>query len=157
MPIMETTPLPAKAAFKSATHLQAEDNTGLHEEHRLYARRSVESCRPVAIRRLDADRKPCGLWFLSDIMDVSEGGMCLLASDDHAVEVGQWLLIDLRNHPSFGQLRIKAQLRWFVMAHFALIFGVAFEAPLAKIPTLAVERRSIRRDPNLEEWALNDD
>lgn len=154
---METTPLPTKAAFDPATHLKAEDNTGLHEEQRRYPRLSVESCRPVAIRRPDADSNPCGRWFLSDIVDVSEGGMCLLASDDQAMEVGQWLLIDLRNHPSFGQLRIQAQLRWLTRAHFALTFSVAFATPLKEVPVLSVERRNIRRDPNEEEWALEEE
>ncbi|KEF42042.1 MAG: hypothetical protein ER33_07940 [Cyanobium sp. CACIAM 14] len=126
------------------------------EDHRAYPRHAVECCRPIAVRHLDDERQPSGRWFLSDILDVSVGGMCLLAADHQTPELGEWLLLDLRAHPGFGQIRLEAKLRWFVRAHFALTFGVAFASPLAAVPELAVERRSLRRDPNLEEWALRE-
>jgi hypothetical protein len=157
MPIMESKTLPTTPPVESATLLRAGSPADLPEEHRLFARHSVECCRPIAIRCLDADGKPTGRWFLADIMDLSEGGMCMLASDPQTPEVGQWLLLDLRSHPGFGQIRLRAVMRWFVRAHFALIFGVSFAAPLPAVPTLEGERRSLRRDPNLEEWALDDD
>jgi hypothetical protein len=34
---------------------------------------------------------------------------------------------------------------------------VAFASPLPEVPVLAVERRSLRRDPNLEDWAIVED
>ncbi|WP_216900657.1 PilZ domain-containing protein [Synechococcus sp. CCY 9618] len=153
---METSPLPATVAFESATLLRAEEDEASGQEHRAFERHAVECCRPIAIRRLDADRQPSGRWFLADILDLSEGGFCLLASDDQSMEAGQWLQLDLRSHPGFRQIRMQAQLRWFVRAHFALTFGVAFAAPLSEVPTLAVERRGLRRDPNLEDWALEE-
>lgn len=156
MPIMETSPLPTQVPFASGTLLRGESSTCVPEQLRTYARHSVECCRPIAVRHLETDGQPIGRWFLADIMDLSEGGMCLLASDDQTPEVGQGLLLDVRTHPNFGQLRLKVQLRWFVRAHFALTFGVAFASPLAEVPALAVERRSLRRDPNLEEWALSE-
>jgi len=83
--------------------------------------------------------------------------MCLIANEDQALEAGQWLLLDVRSHPGFGQLRLRAQLRWFTRAHFALSFGVAFATPLKEVPVLSVERRGTRRDPNQEEWALQEE
>ncbi len=126
-------------------------------EKRAFARHSIESCRPIAVRRLDSDGQPSGRWFLADIADVGKGGMCLIANEDQALEAGQWLLLDVRSHPGFGQLRLRAQLRWFTRAHFALSFGVAFSTPLLKVPVLSVERRVTRRDPNQEEWALEEE
>ncbi len=154
---MQTRSLPTKAPLEAATFVMAGEPAGIHEEHRAHARQSIECCRPIAVRCLDAEGKPSGRWFLADIMDLSEGGMCLLTSGDPAPELGQWLLLDLRAHPNFGRTRMRAKLRWYVRAHFALTFGVAFASPLRDVPTLAVERRSVRRDPNLEEWALSED
>ncbi|MBD2549165.1 hypothetical protein H6G65_06140 [Microcystis elabens FACHB-917] len=57
----------------------------------------------------------------------------------------------MRSHPGFGQLR------WFTRAHFALSFSVAFATPLAEVPVLSVERRGTRRDPNQEDWALEEE
>jgi hypothetical protein len=157
MPTMETRPLPSRSSIESATLLQAGEGSPGLDEHREHLRVPVESCRPIAVRPLDSQGQPCGRWFLADLMDLSVGGMCLLASDGQTPEVGQWLLLDLRCHPGFGQIRLRAQLRWFVRAHFALTFGVAFASPLPEVPVLAVERRSLRRDPNLEDWAIEED
>jgi hypothetical protein len=54
--------------------------------------------------------------------------MCLIANEDNVLEPGQWLLLDGRSHPGFGQLRLRARQRWFSRAHFALSYGVAFVA-----------------------------
>jgi hypothetical protein len=144
-------------AVESATVLEAGDISALAEEHRIFARHSVESCRPIAVRCLDDDGEPLGRWFLSDILDLSEGGLCLLASEAPGLEIGQRILLDLRAHPSFGQTRMRVRLRWFVRAHFAVTFGVAFDSPLALVPSLEAERRSVPRDPNLEEWAFSEE
>jgi hypothetical protein len=98
-----------------------------------------------------------GRWFLADIVNVGEGGMCLIAAEEQSLAPGQWLLMDLRAHPGFGQLRMQAQLRWLTRARFALTFGVAFETPLKAVPVLSVERRNQRRDPNQEDWALEEE
>jgi hypothetical protein len=131
--------------------------TGPRREKRAFSRHSIESCRPIAVRRLDGDGQPCGRWFLADIADVAEGGMCLIANEDQALEAGQWLLLDVRSHPGFGQQRLRARLRWFARAHFALSFGVAFATPFQEVPVLSLERRATRRDPNQEEWALEEE
>lgn len=126
-------------------------------EERAFARHSVESCRTIAVRRLDDAGQPRGRWFLADIADVAQGGMCLIANEEQKLEVGQWLLLDVRSHPGFGELRLRARLRWFTRGHFALSFGVAFATPLKEMPVLSVERRNTRRDPNQEEWALQEE
>lgn len=133
------------------------DDTRTRAEKRAFVRQPIENCRNIAVRRLDGDLKPCGRWFLADIVDVSEGGMCLIVSEEQSLEVGQWLLLDLRCHPGFGQLRLQARMCWLIRAHFALTFGVAFATPLKEVPVLSVERRSIRRDPNEEDWALEEE
>jgi hypothetical protein len=130
---------------------------GSRKEKRAFDRHSIESCRTIALRPLDDDRKPCGRWFLADIADVGKGGMCLIASEDQSLSMGQWLLMDLRSHPGFGQVRMQAQLRWLTRAHFALTLGVAFATPLTEVPVLSVERRSLRRDPNEEDWAVEEE
>ncbi|MCT0207280.1 PilZ domain-containing protein [Synechococcus sp. CS-1332] len=127
---------------------------GSRRDLRAYGRHSFEGGRSIAVRRLDDDRKPFGRWFLADIVDVGEGGMCLIASEEQSLEMGQWLLMDLRAHPGFGMLRLQAELRWLTRAHFALTFGVAFATPLKEVPVLSLERRNLRRDPNQEDWAL---
>jgi hypothetical protein len=130
---------------------------GSRRDLRAYGRHNTENCRSIALRRLDDDRKPSGRWFLSDIIDVGEGGMCLIVSEEESLELGQWLLMDLRAHPGFGQLRLQAQLRWLTRAHFALTFGVAFATPLKEVPVLSVERRNTRRDPHEEDWAREEE
>jgi hypothetical protein len=150
-------PQASTAARVTSSLLQNRARPVTRREKRAYARQSIESCRTIAVRRLDGEGEPCGRWFLADIADVAEGGMCLIANEDQALEPGQWLLLDVRSHPDFGQLRLRAQLRWFTRAHFALSFGVAFATPLAKVPVLAVERRGTRRDPNQEDWALEEE
>jgi hypothetical protein len=148
---------PARAPCPSAVPVRAMGWNGTRRDLRAYGRQSTESCRSIALRRLDDDRKPSGRWFLADIVDVGEGGMCLIVSEEQSLELGQWLLMDLRAHPGFGQLRLQAQLRWLTRAHFALIFGVAFATPLKEVPVLSVERRRLRRDPNEEDWALEEE
>ncbi len=148
---------PSRSSCASGVLQRDQERTGSRRDKRAYARHSIESCRTIALRRLDDDRKPFGRWFLADIVDVGEGGMCLIASEEQSLAMGQWLLMDLRAHPGFGQLRMQAQLRWLTRAHFALTFGVAFATPLKEVPVLSVERRSMRRDPNQEDWALEEE
>lgn len=126
---------------------------GFLTDKRAFPRHPVESRRPIAVRCLESDDAPAGPWFLADIVNISEGGLCLLASDAHNPAIAQRLQLDLRTHPGFGQLRAEAHVRWCTPAHFALTFGVFFREPLTAVPGLAEERRAERRDPNLEEWA----
>ena len=148
---------PLSAMHVSGVLQGDQDRTGNRYKMRAFARHSIENCRPIAIRELDGSGAPCGRWFLADIVDVAEGGMCLIAAEGHSLEVGRWLLLDLRSHPGFGQLRLQAQLRWLSHAHFAIAFGVAFATPLEKLPTLSIERRTTHRDPNEEDWAIQEE
>ncbi len=147
----------SKTPRPTGAPLHERERTATRREKRAFARHSIESCRTIAVRRLDSEGQPCGRWFLADIADVAEGGMCLIANEDQALELGQWLLLDVRSHPGFGQLRLRARLRWLTRAHFALSFGVAFATPLQEVPVLSMERRGTRRDPNQEEWALEEE
>jgi hypothetical protein len=148
---------PARHANASAVHMRDKEWSGSRRDQRTFSRHSIESCRTIALRRLDGDRKPTGRWFLADVADVGEGGMCLIASEAQSLEMGQWLLMDLRSHPGFGHLRMQAQVRWLTRAHFAFTFGVAFATPLREVPVLSLERRNMRRDPNLEDWAIEEE
>ncbi len=148
---------PSRSSCASGVLLRDQERAGARRDNRVYLRHPIESCRTIALRRLDDARQPMGRWFLADIVDVGEGGMCLIASEEQSLALGQWLLMDLRAHPSFGQLRMQAQVRWLTQAHFALTFGVAFETPLKEVPVLSVERRNQRRDPNQEDWALDEE
>ncbi len=157
MPTIESRTLQTQASPQPETlHWDSLDSV-VPEDHRAYVRRPIECCRPIAVRCLDDDGRPTDRWFLADILDLGEGGMCLLTSGEQVPELGQWLLLDLRAHPNFGEIRLRARLRWFVRAHFALTFGVSFASPLPLVPSLDAERRRVRRDPNLEAWAFEDD
>ena len=148
---------PARNANASAVHMRDKEWSGSRRDQRTFSRHCIDSCRTIALRRLDEDRRPTGRWFLADVADVGEGGMCLIASEAQSLEMGQWLLMDLRSHPGFGHLRMQAQVRWLTRAHFAFTFGVAFATPLREVPVLLQERRNIRRDPNLEDWAIEEE
>ena len=148
---------PARNANASAVHMRDKEWSGSRRDQRTFSRHCIDSCRTIALRRLDEDRRPTGRWFLADVADVGEGGMCLIASEAQSLEMGQWLLMDLRSHPGFGHLRMQAQVRWLTRAHFDFTFGVAFATPLREVPVLSQERRNIRRDPNLEDWAIEEE
>jgi hypothetical protein len=150
-------PQPSSASCVAGVLPRDQQRTVSRKENRAFARHCIESSRTIALRPLDDDRKPCGRWFLADIADVGKGGMCLIASEDQSLVMGQLLLMDLRAHPGFGQIRMQAQLRWLTRAHFALTFGVAFTPPLKEVPLLSMERRSTRRDPNEEDWAFEEE
>jgi hypothetical protein len=145
---------PLRSSCASGVLLRDQERAGARRDNRDYFRHPIESCRAIALRRLDDARQPSGRWFLADMVDVGEGGMCLIASEEQSLALGQWLLMDLRAHPCFGQLRMQAKVRWLTQAHFALTFGVAFETPLKEVPVPSVERRNQRRDPNQEDWAI---
>jgi hypothetical protein len=134
-----------------------QSGTGGRRYHRFYARHSIENCRTIAIQGLDDEAKPSGRWLLADILNVCKGGLALIASERQSLAVGQWVLMDLRSHPGFGQRRMQAQVRWLTEGHFALTCGVGFVTPLEVVPVLSVERRSMRRDPNQEEWSLQEE
>ena len=125
----------------------------LGHEHRRLQRFPVQASRPIALRELDAEHNGVGRWLMVDILDISKGGMCLMASGAHTIPRGQHLLLDVRSHPGLGQLRLEAEVRWCSNCLSFTTLGVRFLVPLRTAPILAMERRTERRDPNDEPWA----
>jgi hypothetical protein len=122
-------------------------------ESRKLERFPVQGTRPIAMRPLHADGTPSGPWALADILDISLGGLCLLVTGPLALERGQPLELDLRSHPDFGVQRLQVEARWWMSSDSFSTLGIAFSTPLAAIPELALERRGVRRDPNLDSVA----
>jgi hypothetical protein len=114
----------------------------------------VEDSRPVAIRSLDPDGKPNGPWKLADILDISLGGLCLLIIGELELHSLQHVELDVRSHPAFPWVRHAVEVRWLTSSSAYTTLGVAFLEPLTTLPKLEPERRSVRRDPNLETWEL---
>jgi PilZ domain len=112
----------------------------------------VEDSRPVAIRPLDQDGRPNGPWKLADILDISIGGLCLLVMGELQIHSLQQVELDVRSHPSFPWVRQSVEVRWLTSANAFTTLGVAFHQPLTTVPRLEPERRSVRRDSNLELW-----
>lgn len=139
----------AAASFLAET--QESDWSG--PEARRLERFPVQGTRPIALRPLQPSGEPAGPWVLADILDISLGGLCLLVTGSLALERGQHLLLDLRAHPGFGLKRQEVEARWWMSADSFSTLGIAFPVPLASIPELALERRSVQRDPNTEAWA----
>lgn len=114
----------------------------------------VEDSRPVAIRSLDPDGKPNGPWKLADILDISLGGLCLLIIGELEIHSLQHVELDVRSHPTFPWVRHTVEVRWLTSSSAFTTLGVAFLEPLTTLPKLEPERRTVRRDPNLEHWEL---
>ena len=113
----------------------------------------VQGTRPIAVRPLRSDGTPAGGWLLADILDISLGGMCLLITEPLNLERGQRLLLDVRSHRDFGVARLEGQARWWISSESFSTLGLCFSEQLKTIPKLELERRSVRRDPNLDDWA----
>lgn len=153
------------AAAKSAAAANADPNGScvllgppaggewLGREHRRLERYPVQASRPIAVRLLDADGQPKGLWFLADILDISRGGLCLLVSGPMQLPGAQRLQLDVRCHPDFGRHRLESEVRWCRSSISFTTLGLAFLELLPKVPRLELERRTTRRDPNEETWA----
>lgn len=103
---------------------------------RRYQRAAVEVCGPIALQLLDAAGEPVCEWIRVDILDVSRGGLCLLAVEyaDLPIARPMNLRLDVRSHSEFGADILCGELRWFVRSGFALTFGVGFHAPLIAPP-----------------------
>jgi len=155
MPESASAALPhAPAAADTAVVLApSSDETWLGREHRRQERHPVQASRPIAARLLDADGQPQGRWFLTDILDISCGGLCLLVSGTIQLPTDQRLQLDVRCHPDFGALRLECVVRWCRGSIGFTTLGLAFREPLPRLPRLEVERRTVRRDPNDEAWA----
>lgn len=123
---------------------------------RQHERFPVHGIRPISMRPLGDDGLPSGPWLLVDILDISLGGLGLLMSGPQSLVEGQALELDLRSHPDFGVLRMQVELRWSISAKNFTTLGVSFASNLPEIPRLELERRTVRRDPNLSKWALDE-
>jgi hypothetical protein len=141
------------ADFAAATSLEPQQQQRVR---RLHARAPVESCRPIGVQLLNDDGGPACAWVLADILDISNGGFCLLITEhpELAITTLMRLRLDVRPHPSFGVDLLHGELRWFVNSGFVLSFGVGLDAPLAAIPPLLPCRRASRRELDPAEQLL---
>lgn len=140
------------ADFDAATALELQSQ----RVRRLHARSPVEACRPIGVQLINDDGSPACPWTLADILDISNGGFCLLITEhpDLPIKTLMRLRLDVRPHPGFGVDVLHGELRWFVNSGFVLSFGVGLDAPLADIPPLLPCRRSSRRELDPEEQLL---
>lgn len=132
------------ANFAAATSLEPQQQL----VRRLHVRAPVEACRPIGVQLLNGDGSPACAWTLADILDISNGGFCLLITEhpDLPITTLMRLRLDVRPHPGFGVDVLHGELRWFVNSGFVLSFGVGLDAPLAAIPPLLPCRRASRRE-----------
>jgi hypothetical protein len=107
-------------------------------------------CRPVPIQLLQPDGSPRTEWFYADILDISLGGLCLLITESHALEVGHGVLVDFKAHRSSDLHRVPGLVRWFVRSGSVTTLGLGFADPLHDLPELLPERRTRLRNPNEE-------
>jgi len=119
---------------------------------RAHARDQVDTCRPIGLQLIDGDGSPVSAWHQADILDVSQGGFCLLLMEDVPLELSRLmrLRLDVRPHPSFGVDVLLAELRWFVRSGLVVSLGVGFETPLQRLPELLPCRRAERRPLDLD-------
>jgi hypothetical protein len=103
-----------------------------------YLRVPVEACRPIAVQLLDVAGEILCDWELADILDVSDGGLCLVVVEDAELPMMKSLnmRLDVRAHQGFGVDVLCVKLRWYVRSCFALVFGVGFCPPLIAVPLL---------------------
>jgi len=101
-------------------------------------RDAIEICRPISLQLLSGAGEALSAWLPADILDVSLGGLCLLISEDPALELyeGMPLQLDVTSQPSFGQPRIHGQLRWFRRSGLVITLGLVFDEPLKVLPEL---------------------
>jgi hypothetical protein len=142
-----------QALFEAETILStAEDleTLGPEEGQRRHERLVAPPCRPVPIQLQQQDGTPRSEWFYADILDMSLGGLCLLITENHALEVGHGLLVDFKVHRSADLHRVPGLVRWFVRSGSVTTMGIGFIEPLQELPQLLPERRHRLRNPNEE-------
>jgi hypothetical protein len=121
---------------------------GPDDGQRRYERTVAPPCRPVPIQLLSSESEPRTEWFYADILDISLGGLCLLITENHDLQVGQKLLVDFKVHRASDLHRVAGLVRWFVRSGTVTTMGVGFSEPLPLLPQLLPERRNRLRDPN---------
>ena len=115
---------------------------------RRFERLVAPPCRPVPIQLLSPDGEPRTEWFYADILDISLGGLCLLITENHELQVGQRLLVDFKVHRANDLDRAEGMVRWFVRSGTVTTMGLGFSEALPQLPQLLPERRTSLRDPN---------
>ncbi|MCP9776558.1 PilZ domain-containing protein [Cyanobium sp. Tous-M-B4] len=121
---------------------------GPDDGQRRFERLVAPPCRPVPIQLLSPDGEPRTEWFYADILDISLGGLCLLITENHELQVGQRLLVDFKVHRATDLHRVAGLVRWFVRSGTVTTMGLGFSEPLSLLPQLLPERRNRLRDPN---------
>ena len=124
---------------------------GSDDGERRFERLVAPPCRPVPIQLLSPDGEPRTEWFYADILDISRGGLCLLITGNHDLQVGQELLVDFNVHRTADLHQVAGLVRWFVrsgtVTTMVTTMGVGFSEPLPQLPQLMPERRHSPRDP----------
>jgi hypothetical protein len=121
---------------------------GPDDGQRRFERSVAPPCRPVPIQLLSPDGEPRTEWFYADILDISLGGLCLLITENHELQVGQRLLVDFKVHRAADLHRVAGVVRWFVRSGTVTTMGLGFSEALPQLPQLLPERRNRLRDPN---------
>ena len=132
------------------TTAQDLETLGPPEGQRRHERLVAPPCRPVPIQLLQPDGAPRTEWFYADILDISLGGLCLLITESHTIEVGQSVLVDFKAHRTSDLHRVPGLVRWFVRSGTVTTMGLGFADPLRDLPELLPERRTRLRNPNEE-------
>ena len=114
---------------------------------RRYERLVAPPCPPVLIQLPSPGGEARTEWFYADILDISLGGLCLLISGNHDLQVGQTLQVDFNVHRTTDLHRVAGFVRWFVRSGTFNTMGVGFSEPLPQLPQLLPERRNSPRDP----------
>ena len=103
---------------------------------RQHQRRVAMPSRPVPIQLLQPDGASRTDWFDADILDISQGGACLLIMDRQALNVSDRLVLDFKAHLGSGPPRLPGLVRWFVRSCGFITLGVGFDEPLQGLPQL---------------------
>ena len=117
--------------------------------HRRYERLVAPPCPPVLIQLPSPGGEARTEWFYADILDISLGGLCLLISGNHDLQVGQTLQVDFNVHRTTDLHRVAGFVRWFVRSGTFTTMGVGFCEPLPQLPQLLPERRNSPREPKV--------
>ena len=121
---------------------------GPDDGQRCFERFLALPCPPLLIQLPSPGCEARTQWFYADILDISLGGLCLLITENHDLQVGQRLLVDFKVHRATDLHRVAAMVRWFVRSGTVTTMGVGFSEALPLLPQLLPERRTRLRDPN---------
>ena len=127
-------------------HLPVNRSEHAGSEQRRCTRQAVMAIRPITLRLVDAPDPDGNPWQLADILNISQGGLCLMVAGLESIAQGHRLELDLRCHPDFATPSLLSQVCWCTSFDLFTTLGIAFLSPLDRVPQLEPERRSARRD-----------